>query len=251
MDENMKSLINEFSRINNKGWIKSKYKSYGNVGLTFESEINKKVDSMFFPDYKDIEIKCSTRFSRYPLHLFNTAFDGPTFPEINRIIEKYGYPDKDINDKNIFIAKLNCKNLCCVNNNLKFRFEIDKEREILILCVYNKNNELIERESFVYLDKLKDHLCLKLNKLALIKASKKVIDGDIYYRYYSLELYKLKSFETFLNLLERGIVEISIVARLTKSGDKIGTYSNKSLDFSIKKNFISLLFDKIHYLEAG
>ena len=178
----MKSLINEFSRINNKGWIKSKYKSYGNVGLTFESEINKKVDSMFFPDYKDIEIKCSTRFSRYPLHLFNTAFDGPTFPEINRIIEKYGYPDKDINDKNIFIAKLNCKDLCCVNNNLKFRFEIDKEREILILCVYNKNNELIERESFVYLDKLKDHLCLKLNKLALIKASKKVIDGDIYYR---------------------------------------------------------------------
>ena len=57
--------------------------------------------------------------------------------------------------------------------------------------------------------------------------------------------------ETFLNLLERGIVEISIIARLTKSGDKIGTYSNKSLDFSIKKNFISLLFDKIHYLEAG
>ena len=73
MDENMKSLINEFCKINNKGWIKSKYKSYGNVGLTFENEINKKIDSMFFPDYKDIEIKCSTRFSRYPLHLFNTA----------------------------------------------------------------------------------------------------------------------------------------------------------------------------------
>ena len=48
MDENMKSLINEFCKINNKGWIKSKYKSYGNVGLTFENEINKKIDSMFY-----------------------------------------------------------------------------------------------------------------------------------------------------------------------------------------------------------
>ena len=84
MHENSKKLIDEFYRISQKGWIKSTSKSFGSVGLTFEKELGKSPDSLYFPDYYGIEIKCTTHYSKYPLYLFTIAFDGPTFPEIDR-----------------------------------------------------------------------------------------------------------------------------------------------------------------------
>ena len=99
MNKETKELIKQFHSIARKRWIKSISKSFGSIGLTFEKELNKTPDSMYFPDYLGIEIKCTSRYSRYPLFLFTSAFDGPTFPEINRIIEKYGYFDKDFTDK--------------------------------------------------------------------------------------------------------------------------------------------------------
>ena len=44
---------------------------------------------MFFPDYQGIEIKCTTRFSRYPISLFSKSFDDPSFFEMNRLINIY------------------------------------------------------------------------------------------------------------------------------------------------------------------
>lgn len=67
----------------------------GNIGLTFEKEINKESDNMFFPDFEGIEIKCTTRYSDYPIYLFSTALEGKTFSEIKRIIDKYGYYDSN------------------------------------------------------------------------------------------------------------------------------------------------------------
>ena len=62
-----KNLISEFERIASKKWIKSVSKSFGSIGLTFEHEIKKNPDAMYFPDYHGIEIKCTSRYSRYPL----------------------------------------------------------------------------------------------------------------------------------------------------------------------------------------
>ena len=51
-----------------------------------------------------------------------------------------------------------------------------------------------------YLDTIKNHLILKMNNLALIYASKKKINDEDFFRYYRLSIYKLKSFDTFINL---------------------------------------------------
>lgn len=93
------TIINEFHNIASKEWIKSVNKGLGSIGYTFEKELQKRPDSLYFPDYYGTEIKCTGRFSRYPITLFTTSFDGPTFPEINRIVKKWGYPDKDFPDK--------------------------------------------------------------------------------------------------------------------------------------------------------
>lgn len=76
------NLINNFNLISQKKWIKSIVNNTSGVGLTFEYLLGKLPDSMFFPDYYGIEIKCTTRFSRYPITLFTKAFDGPSLYEM-------------------------------------------------------------------------------------------------------------------------------------------------------------------------
>lgn len=239
-------FIKEFHKIANKGWIKSISKSWGSVGLTFEKELNKTPDSLFFPDYYGIEIKCTNKYSHYPLFLFTVAFDGPTFPEINRIVEKYGYPDKDFNDKKVLFEKLHFNSKTLVNDKYKFQLELDKGHEKIYLCVYNLENKLIEKESYVYLDSLRDHLMIKLNSLAVVYASKKVQNNENYFRYYKLNMYNLISFEKFIELLNKDAIEISLIARIEKSSIDKGRYRNKNLVFAIKKDKIDKLFNKIY-----
>lgn len=126
MNEDTKLLIEQFRQITNKGWIKSISNSFGSIGLTFEKELGKKPDAMYFPDYHGIEIKCTSRYSRYPLYLFTIAFDGPTFPEINRIVEKYGWPDKDYSDRKVLFVKLSFKEKKQLMININFSYLLIK-----------------------------------------------------------------------------------------------------------------------------
>lgn len=246
MTEEVKKLIDDFKIIANKKWIKSISKSFGSIGITFEKELGKNPDALYFPDYYGTEIKCVSRYSRYPLFLFTVAFDGPSFPEINRIVEKYGYLDKNYPDKKVLFEKISCNRKSLVDDKYKFKLEVDENAEKLYLCVYDLNDELIERESFVYLKTIEEHLTLKLNRLAVIYASTKKEDGEKYFRYYKIDIYNLIGFERFLRLLKFGVIEVSLISRISKSGVDAGRYRNKNLVFSIKKNNIEKLFDKIH-----
>lgn len=88
---------------------------------------------------------------------------------------------------------------------------------------------------------------LKLNTLAVIKASKKIMDNEKYFRYYKISIYNIISFEKFLELLKNQIIVVSLVGRISKSGERLGKYWNKNLEFKIKKKNIEQLFNKIYY----
>lgn len=240
------NLIKKFKEISDKGWIKSSNHNHGGVGITFEHELDKKSDALFLPDYEGIELKCTTKYSKYPLYLFTIAFDGPTFPEINRLVELYGYPDKNFKDKNVLFTKLSLKETHIVNNKYKFKLELDKIDEKLYLMVFDMDNNLIEKKSFVYLKSIYDHLMVKLSKLAVINAYRKKLNNDDYFKYYKITIYELISFEKFLTLLEDGYIVVDLVARLNKSGVDKGRYRNKNLEFSIPKQNITKLFNKIY-----
>lgn len=246
MDKDIKKLVEEFKRISNKGWIKSSSNSHGAVGNVFEKELGKQADALYFPDYYGIEIKCTTRYSKYPLYLFTVAFDGPTFPEINRLIDSYGWSDKDFKEKKVLFANVKCNSKSIINNKYKFRLDIDENEEKMFLCIYDLNDNLLERKSFVYIDSLYNHLCLKLKKLATIKAFKKKTDNYNSFRYYYIAIYKLISFERFIVLLQNGYINASIIARMNKSGVDVARYRNKNLVFSINKKNINLLFEKVY-----
>lgn len=243
MNKDFNNLINEFRKIARKKWIKSPYKGHGTIGLTLEKELGKEIDSDYLPDYNGIEIKCTTRFSRFPVSLFSIAFDGPTDKEIIRLNKTYGNYDKDFPEKKTLIRKIRCNEFSLLKNNYYLSLKIQEDK--LFLCVYDKNKNLIEKEAFVYLNTIKKHLYTKLKQLAIIKASKKKIDNIEHYRYYLITLYTLKDFTTFLNLLEEGEIEVTIISRINKSGINAGRYYNKNLVFQIKKSNIEKLFNKI------
>ena len=98
----------------------------------------------------------------------------------------------------------------------------------------------------MYFKTLFNHLLLKLNKLAIIYASKKVFDGVTYFRYYKICIYNFTNFNNFLYLLNNDIIKISLISRISKSGDDVGRYRNKYLVFIIRKQDIDKLFDLVY-----
>lgn len=243
------NLINEFKSITKRRWIKSVNNNTNGVGLTFEKLLNKEPDSMFFPDYYGTEIKCTTRFSGFPITLFTIAFDGETFYEMNRLLEKYGKQDAIYKDKKTLISNLIINKKILVNEKYYFELKINYCNEKLFIAIYDINENLIERSSYINFSSLKTHLKLKLSKLALVYASKKRIENDNYYRYYKMIIYELKSFETFLKLLENNIIKVEIVGRISRSGLEKGKQKNKNLVFKLPKENITDLFNKILVLD--
>lgn len=246
-----KKLINEFKKIASKRWITAINNSSNGVGLTFESLLNKQPDSMFFPDYYGIEIKCTTRFSRYPITLFSKSFDGPTFYEMNRIINQYGTFDYKYKDRKTLMSNLKTNELVHVNNQFYFELKINKENEKLYINIYDNSKVLIENSPYINFSTLKEHLELKLSNLAIVYASKKKIDTNIYYRYYKICIYKLKSFEKFIELIEKNIIKVSIIGRISRSGNEEGRQRNKNILFQIPKENIDDLFNKVIMIDLG
>ena len=246
IDNDNKNLIDTFKLIAKKRYIKGVNMYSNSIGLTFEKELNKKADSMYFPDFYGIEIKCTGRFSRYPISLFTAAFDGPTFPEIDRLLNNYGYYDKDFKDKKVLFANLNCHISKLFNKNFIFRLDFSFEEEKVYLCIYDINNNLIERKSYIFFETLYNHLLLKLKKMAIVYGSIKRESDAHYFRYYKIEIYNLISKERFLELLMNKTIMVQLIARVSRSGDKKGQYRNKNLLFQIKKEDIEKLFKKIY-----
>ena len=245
MDENCRNLLEEFKTISKKEWIKGINTFTNSAGLTFESLLDKNADSMYFPDYQGIEIKCTQRFSRYPITLFSSAFDGPSLYEMNEILNKYGKNDFIYKDKKILNATLSCNKKSLVNSKYYFKLDVDEMEKKLYLSVYDLKYNLIERNSFINFKTLKTKLEIKLSTLALIWASKKEIYNHPYFRYYKMIIYKLISFDKFIELLKEDIIMVDICGRVSRSGSEVGRQRNKNLVFKISKDNINRLFKTI------
>ena len=246
MDENMKSLFNKFKKIQEKGWIKSTTKSTGGIGITFEKELGNSENNSAMPDYKGIEIKCTSINSIYPLTLFSISLDGPTKSEMWRIVFKYGHLDKEFKTKKVFYSNLNCKKDYLVNDKYYFKYEIDYQEEKIYLVVHDYNYDIVERRSFINFSSIEKHLKLKLSNLAIIYGLGKCVKGDYYYKYKEMHLYKLNDFKTFLSLLDNDIINASMILRINKSNNHYGKSSSKNICFSIKKSNIEKLFTRIY-----
>lgn len=250
MVKKFENIISKFKKINEMGYIKGVNNNILNsCGLTFEKLLNKKADSMYFPDYENIEIKCKQRFSRYDISLFSLSFDGPELFESNYLLEHYGIKNKDFNNKKELFINFKYNKKVLVNDKYYFELDIDEENKRILINIYDLNYRLIEKRGFIDFDTINTRVNVKIKNLALIYASKKKQDDELYFRYYKIICLSYKNFETFLKLIKRDIIKISLILRFSKSGKDIGKNKNKNMVFKICDKNIEELYDKVYFYE--
>ena len=249
MTTEFKNLITKFKEINKRKYIKGINNNLINsAGLTFENLLGKKADSMFFPDYEGIEIKCTQRYSHYPIGLFSLAFEGPELFETSQILKKYGYRDYIFFGYKKLIGTLKYNEKVLIGRRY-FELNIDENNKRIFLNIYNKNNKLLDTRGFIDFNTIKERLETKLSNFCLIYASKKKDNNDLYFRYYKIECYILKDFNTFLNLIKTNEITITIMLRFSRNYNTLGKNKNKGLLFAIDKEKVDKLFNKIYSYE--
>lgn len=243
MDETIKELYKKFKTIKNSGWIKSIKKGNAGIGITFENLIGLSENEFEVPDFNGVEIKTKREYSNAYTNLFNATPDGPHFHEVKRLKEKYGYPHSKLKEYRVLNVSCfaNIRNKIGINHY--FILKVNRQEQKLFLLVYNKKGELIEDEVFWYFDTLKEKLYRKLKILAFIKAYTKRVDDSEYFKYHEMSIYFLKDFDTFLHLLEVGIIRITFKVNIITSGPRKGNIRDHGTGFGIKENDLLKLYN--------
>lgn len=243
LEQNIKQLKKEFKRIKNLEYVKSIRHGNTGVGATFEHLLGKKEDSFEIPDFGQIEIKTKRSYSKALISLFNAVPTGSSFYEVKRLRDIYGY--RDNNDHTL--KKLNTiiysNQLTKVGINYYFKIKVDKPKQKVFLQIYNKQKILIDENTYWDFDILKEKLYRKLKILALIKAWPNRIGGIEYFKYYKMNIYILKDFKDFINMVENG--EIAIELKIGNYYDlkKYGNVHSHGITFAIKEEDLPKLFN--------
>lgn len=242
MKENIDELYKKFLKIKNMGYVKSVRNGNTGVGATFEYLIGKKEDQEPEPDFKGIEIKTKMYHTKTDINLFSANPSGNNDKESYRLARKYGYPDKIIRHCNI----LNCcafgnKNTLVANKYL-FKLNVDRCKNKIILEIRDLDGNILDKSTYWDLDKLKIRVENKLNILAFVKALRKINSNITYYKYYSIKFYKLRDFDTFLNLIENGYIRVVFKIGVFRSVDRFGDLHDHGTSFQISQDNINRLY---------
>lgn len=247
--KNVDLLINKFEHIKEMGWIPSIKKGTSGIGLTFENLIGVTENEFEIPDFNGIELKTKRNKSNSYTTLFNATPDGPHFHEVERLKNTYGYPHSKAKEYKVLNVSTFCNHLNNIGIKYYSKLKIDYPNQKLFLLIYNKNKELIEKEVFWYFDTLKEKLLRKLSVLAFINADTKIVNNTEYFKYCKITIYLLKDFDTFLSLLEQGIIRITFKINVTLSGPRKGKICDHGTGFDIQEKDLLKLYDCYSQIE--
>lgn len=245
MNKEIENLKNKFNEIKNIGWIKSKYKDTGSIGVTFEKLLGIEENYFEIPDYNGIELKTKSAYSNSYTNLFNCKPTGLHYLETKRLKELYGYPDKVLKKFKVLNTSVTATKKNKVGLWFYFILKVDNNLKKIFLLVYDTSNKLIENCVYWDFDILEEKLYRKLQTLAFVKALVKQKNNQKYFKYYDIKFYKLKNFETFINLIENGIIRINFKIGIFKSGEKLGHIHDHGTSFNINECDLTKLYNLI------
>lgn len=241
--EDFWDLYKKFDKIRNMGWIQSKRKGSTGIGYTFESLLGIQENSFAVPDYNGIEIKTMRILSRKNIHLFSAEPDGDYLFPTQRILDKLGYPCKEKKEYKVFMSAAKGKSFSYIGYSRKVKLEIENNK--ISLIAKDRYDNPIKVDTSWSFDLLKNRLYTKNKYLAIVKAKKMTKDDIEYFHYVHIDFYKIKSFESFIDLIEKGIITVTFKINVYKNGIKEGKIDNHGTDFSIKEEEIEELYTKI------
>lgn len=243
-NEAMQKLEKEFEKIAKKGYIKGIYNCLSSIGRTFENELNLPMNNIEMPDYNGIEIKTRRTFSKSYIHLFSAVPDGNKPLEIERLKNTYGYPYKRDRRYKCLYAEVFGNKKTFGGIKYQYKIDVDRKNQKIYLEIYDRYDNLIERETYWSFICLESKLMLKLQKLAIVNAWTKQIDGWNYFKYYKIDFYLLKDFETFLNLIEIGIIRFSFKVDIHLDEKRYGQTYDHGCSFEIQEVDLPKMYNK-------
>ncbi len=237
MQENsVEKLKYEFEKIKKRGYIKTTGEGIG-IGKTFEDLLGNSLD------YYGIQIRTKRGYTKTLITLFSLNIKGPSQFKIKRLRDVYGYSDKN-NHKALYCSFYgDCYTL--IANKYLFKAKVSYNDKKVYLVILNHMYEVIEDYCYWDFEDFKEKLETKLAYLALVKVWPRVINGDVYFHYYRMMIFKLRDFETFLKLLERGVIKITFKISYI-SGEWMGYEKDKRTTFQIDEKNLELLFERIY-----
>lgn len=246
LQEDIKFLTKRFNEISNLGWINSHSKSHASGGLLFEKLIGKEVENFELPDFGNVEIKTKTSIKEEYITLFNATPDRCLF-EIKRIHDMYGYPDQKNKDFKVFNLSFYSNYYTKVSNGYRFELLVDyQQKEVLLVRInnYKLKKTIVTSWSF---NLLEEKLTRKLKYLLFIKANKKLVHNELYYKYYEYNFYQLKNMDCFIKLIEAGKIRVTFNIGVFRVGKRYGQTHDHGTSFAIKEKNLPLLFNKLPY----
>ena len=242
MDNIFIEIKRKFLDIKNKGWIKSVRNGSTGIGATFEYLLGMEENNLEIPDFNDIEIKTKRNYSKSYTTLFNCTPEGPHYHEIERLKDKFGYPDSVLKYCKVINNSIFCNNKTKIGANYYFNLIVDRESKKIFLNIIDIYGNLIENNVYWAFETLEEKLYRKLKNIAFVDAIRKTVNKEEYFKYYKLTFYKLKNFNTFINLIEEGIIRITFKIGVFRTGNKKGQIHDHGTGFDIKEKDLPKLY---------
>lgn len=238
-------LKKEFNRIKNMGYCKGLTNDKNSSGITLEHLLKCTGADFNIPDFYDIEIKAVREMKNKHIDLFNSAPDGSIVNSTKWLSENFGYPDRDFPNIKVIKGNIYGNRISKIGTKHLFKLNIDYSKKRIYLTILNYELKVVSKDIFWDFDSLKEKLFRKDSKLAIFEFYKKEVNGDKYYRFTKLEMFKLKSFEKFIECIERGKIFLVLKTGVFKKGKYEGNFKNHGTSFRINKEDIEDLFDVV------
>lgn len=236
-------LKEKFKKIKSMEYVKSIRGGNGGIGITFEYLIGKEEDNESKPDFFGIEIKTKRSYSKSNIGLFNMNPKGATDNVSKYLRDLYGYRDvKDYKLKRLN-AIVNAKSLEKVGTRYLFKLKVDRNKEKVYLCILDNYLNVLDKSVYWEFVDIKERLYKKLKVLSLIKAWPIRLNGFEYYKYYKMNIYMLKGFDEFIDLLESGKIKVLFKIGNNYTKEKYGEVDSHGIGFVIKEEDLKELYE--------
>ncbi len=244
-NESILKLLEKFIEVKNKGWVQSIRRGPTGVGATFEFLIGKSEENFEMPDFYGIEIKTKRYNSSSLVTLFNATPDSHIILGTKRLLSLYGYPDRIIKNVKVLNNVAYASHYTLVGLKYRFKIMVDFNSKKVFLCVYDRYFRFLENKTYWTFELLKEKLERKLKWLAVVIAENKIINEVEYFHYTKMHLYRLKDFDTFIKLLDFGLIRVTFKMGVFRDDERYGKLHNRGTSFDIEFNDIELLYEKI------